>query len=40
MEEGLLFLSEHAPQLSITELAKWPLSFIFSFAQPITQHYK
>ena len=39
MAPDLLFSSEHAPQLSITEIAKWPLSLVFSYVQPITQRY-
>ena len=40
MVPGLLFLSEHAPQLSITEITKWPLCFVFSFVQLVMQRYK
>ena len=37
MVPGLLFSSD---QLSITEMVKWPLHFVFSFVQPVTQRYK
>ena len=41
MVPELMFLSEHAPQLSIIDSkVKWPLRFTFSYVQPITQHYK
>ena len=40
MAPSLLFSSECMPQLSITEIAKWPLCFIFSYIQSVTQHYK
>ena len=31
MVPGLLFLSKRALQLSITEIAKWSLCFVFSY---------
>ena len=35
------FKSEHAPQLSITDLkVKCPLHFTYSYIQPVIQHYK
>ena len=37
---GLLFSSEYTQQLSITEIVKWPLCFIFRYVQLVTQHYK
>ena len=36
MALGLLSSPERAPQISITEIAKWPLHFVFSYVQPIT----
>ena len=36
----LLFSSERMPQLSVTEIAKWPLHFVFSYVQPVTHCYK
>ena len=37
----LMFLSECAPQLSITDSkVKWPLHFTFSYVQSVTQHQK
>ena len=41
MAPELIFSSEHAPQLSNTALkVQWPLRFIFSYVQPVTQHYR
>ena len=41
MVPELTFLSERIPQLSITALkVQWPLRFVFSYVQPITQRYK
>ena len=33
---GVNFVSECLPQLPITEIAKLPLHFIFSYVQPVT----
>ena len=40
MSPGLLFSSDCVSQLSITEITKWKLCFIFSYVQPVTWHYK
>ena len=41
MVPGLLFSSEQTSQLSIIEIAKWPLCFVFSYVQPVKneEHY-
>ena len=37
----VLFSPECNPQLSITEITKWPcIALRFSYVQPVTQHYK
>ena len=40
MAPDLLFLSERASQLSITEIAKWPqlIRFVFSYVVPLITH--
>ena len=42
MVSGLLFSSEDTFQLWITERAKWPLCFVFSYVQPVKneEHYE
>ena len=40
MAPGLLFSSECAHKLTITEIAKWPLCFIFSYVLPVTNEEK
>ena len=38
MVPGLLFLSEYASQLSITEIVQLSLCSVFSYVQPIAKH--
>ena len=40
IEPGLLFMSECVLQLSISEIVKWPIHFIISYVQSVTQNYK